>query len=234
MRPINILLTLLSLNAILVIVERISPTTKIILQPYNFLRVHEVFQMTVVIMLSIVLSFLLLKVLSKNFELLKSKKGTIIGVIFVLGIYFTATGNGLHEVASFLFNTFCDTKSVKEDVCGSMFFNDYYFGNIVYFVGLLMGNISLILFERMNPQKLVSIKDTIITIANGLVYALMLFAYAAFDRVLVGFYFVVVAAIVCGFLLLASRKKPKSLPFTLYTTVAYTVSSIATFLVRFH
>lgn len=105
-------------------------------------------------MLSIILSFLLLRALSKNFELLKSTKGTIIGIIFCLGIYFTATGNGLHEVASFLFNTFCDTKRVQADACGSMFFNDYYFGNIVYFVGLLMGNVSLILPEKMNPQKL--------------------------------------------------------------------------------
>lgn len=234
MNRINFLLTLLSLNAVLVIIERVSPTTQIILQPYSFLRVHEVFQMIVVITLSIIISFLLLKILSKNFELLKSKKGTIIGVVFVLGIYFTATGNGLHEVASFLFNTFCDTKNIKEDACGSMFFNDYYFGNIVYFVGLLLGNISLILFERMNPQKLVSKKDTIITIINGLVYGLMLFAYAGFDRVLVGFYFVVVAAIVCGFLLLTSHKKLTSLPFTLYTVVAYTGSAIATFLVRFH
>lgn len=227
-------MTLLSLNAVLIILERLSPTTKIILQPYNFLRVHEVFQITVVIMLSIILFFLLLKVLSKNFELLRSTKGTIIGIIFCLGIYFTATGNGLHEVASFLFNTFCDTKRVANNACGSMFFNDYYFGNIVYFVGLLLGNISLILFERMNPQKLVSIKDTAITIINGLVYALTLFAYAAFDKVLVGIYFVIIAAVICDFLLLTSRKKFSSLPFTLYLSLGYTVSAIATVLIRFH
>lgn len=115
-----------------------------------------------------------------------------------------------------------------------MFFNDYYFGNIVYFIGLLMGNISLILFEKMNPQKLFSKKEIVITIVNGLVYALTLFAYAAFDKVLVGFYFVIIAAVICDFLLLTSRKKFSSLPFTLYTVVAYTVSAIATFLIRFH
>lgn len=231
MSKINLLLTFLSLNAVLVIVERISPTTKIILQPYNFLRAHEVFQMTVVITLSIIISFLLLKVLSKNFELLKTKTGTWIGILFVLGIYFTATGNGLHEVASFLFNTFCNTKIVKMDSCGAMFFNDYYFGNIVYFVGLLMGNISLILFERMNPQKFHT-KDTIITIVNGVVYALMLFVYAAFDRVLIGLYFVVIAAVVCNLFLFTAKKKFSSLPFTLYTSIAYSLSAIATLFIR--
>ena len=232
MSKINLLLTLLSFNAVLVIVERISPTTKIILQPFNFLRVHEVFQMTIVITLSIVISFLLLKVLSKNFDLLRSKRGTIYGIIFILGIYFTASGNGLHEVASFLFNTFCNTKIVKNDACGAMFFHDYYFGNITYFVGLLLGNISLILFERLNPQKS-NKKDSIITIANGAVYALTLFAYAAFDRVLVGFYFVIIAAIVCNYFLFTSKKKLSSLPFNLYTSLGYTLSAAITLLIEF-
>ncbi|MBI2074640.1 MAG: hypothetical protein HYT83_02245 [Candidatus Levybacteria bacterium] len=230
---INILLTLLSLNAVLVILERVSPTTKIILQPYSFLRVHEVFQMTVVIMLSIIISFLLLKVISNNFETLKSKKAAIIGILFTLGIYFTATGNGAHEIASYFFNTFCDTKHVKNDPCGSMFFNDYYFGNIVYFVGLLFGNISLILLERLRPQKNAFTKDTLITLGNGFIYALTLFAYAAFDRVIIGFIFVAVAAISTTSLLFTANAKPRLLPFTLYCSFAYTLAAIATALVRF-
>lgn len=232
MKQINILLTLLSLNAVLVIVERISTTTRILLQPYSFLRVHEVFQMMVVITLSIIISFLLLKVLSNNFSLLKTRYGTVIGIVFSLGIYFTATGNGLHEVASFLFNTFCKS-SAQSTACGSMFFNDYYFGNIVYFVGLLLGNVSLILLERENPQKTVSYAALAVIILNGLIYALTLFAYAAFDTVLVGLYFVVIAALVCNAFLFTARKRPTQLPFTLYCAVAYTVSAVATLLIRF-
>src|SRR3989344_9298120 len=73
-KPINILPTLFSLNAVLVIIKRLSPTAKIILQPFNFLRFNEAFQMTIVIILSIVISFLMLKILSKNFKLLKTKR----------------------------------------------------------------------------------------------------------------------------------------------------------------
>lgn len=234
MSKINLLLTLLSLNAVLVIIERLSPTTKIILQPYNFLRVHEVFQMLVVIMLSIIISFFLLKHLSHNFEDLKSGRGTILGIIFVLGIYFTATGNGLHEVASFLFNTFCNTKNIENNVCGSMFFNDYYFGNIVYFIGLLLGNISLILLEKSHPEKKIDTKQTAITIINGLVYALALIAYAAFDPVLVGLWFVIISTVIVGYLFFQNKKLYFSYPFALYCFTAYALATGITLLIRFH
>src|SRR3990167_1622016 len=102
MSRVNFLLTLTSLTAIVIIIERLSPTTRIILQPYSFLRIHEVVQMIFIITASILISFYLLRLLSRNFELMKSKQGMMVAVIFILGLYFTATGNGLHEVASHL------------------------------------------------------------------------------------------------------------------------------------
>lgn len=234
MSKINLLLTLLSLDAVLVIVERVSPTTRIILQPYSFLRVHEVFQMTVVIMISVIISFLLLKVISNNFENLKTTVGTVLGIVFILGLYFTATGNGLHEVASFLYNTFCDIRTVGTGFCGASFFNDYYFGNIVYFAGLLLSNLALILLELRSPLKKTDTKQTTITVANGVVYALTLFAYAAFDRVLVGFWFVAVMSVIVGFVVISNKKKLNLIPFTLYSLTAYLLATIFTALVRFH
>lgn len=234
MSKINLLLTLLSLTAVLVIIERLSPTTKIILQPYSFLRVHEVFQMLVVIMLSIVISFYILKYLSRNFELLKTSYGTFIAVIFILGIYFTATGNGLHEVASFFFNTFCDTKHIQTDPCGSMFFDDYYFGNIVYFVGLFLGNISLMLLERQNPLKSTNTKQTTITTINAIFSALAFTAYAAFDPVLVGVYYVIISAVTALGFWVVLKKHYTLFPYTLYTAVGYALASIFTLLIRFH
>lgn len=233
MSKINLLLTLLSLDAVLVIIERVSPTTRIILQPYSYLRVHEVFQMTVVIMLSMIISFLLLKVISNNFENLKTTPGTVLGIIFILGLYFTATGNGLHEVASFLYNTFCNIRTPGTGFCGASFFDDYYFGNIVYFAGLLLSNLALILLELRSPLKKTDTKQTVITIANGVLYALTLFAYAAFDRVLVGFWFVAVMAVVVGMLVIANKKRLNLIPFSLYSLTAYLLSTILTALVRF-
>lgn len=233
MKPINILLTLLSLNTVLVIVERLSPTTKIILEPYQFLRVHEVFQMLFVILVSFPILFLILKVVSDNFRLLKDKKGTFIGVLFIIGLYLTATGNGAHEVASFVYETFCTNKHVIAGLCGSSYFNTYYFGNIVYFAGLLFSNLALILLEIKNPDKSFTKKDVMVTIVNGIVYAFTLFAYGAFDLVLVGLGFTVVMAILVDYLLFTAKSKPTALPFTLYSALAYTLSAIAILVVRF-
>jgi hypothetical protein len=233
MKPVNILLSLLSLNALVVIIERLSPTTRIFLQPYDFLRLHEVFQMLVVIAASVVISYFLLKVISDNFRLLAGTGGTIAGILFILGTYFMATGNGAHEIASHLFHTFCNTRNIETAACGSMYVNDYYFGNIVYFFGLLMGNIGLIFLERKNPVRNFSIHDIWVTIANGIIYALTLFAYAAFDPVLVGLGFIIIAALAVDALLLSARAKPTLLPFTLYCAVAYTLSAVATILVKF-
>src|SRR5260221_14480002 len=118
--------------------------------------------MSFIILATVVLPFFLLKELSKNFDLLKSKKGTLLALMFMIGIYFYSTGNGVHEVASYLFNTFCNTKHITNIPCGSMFFNDYYFGNILYFIGGLLFTIPLILFERMNPDKIFTKNDFII------------------------------------------------------------------------
>src|SRR5438874_7032406 len=98
MSRLNWILTLLSLNAVLIILERISPTTRIILQPYSFLRVHEVFQMLTIILFSTVLPFFLLREATDNFKGLQTKGGMLFGVIFITGLYFYASGNGLHEV----------------------------------------------------------------------------------------------------------------------------------------
>ncbi len=68
---------------------------------------------------------------------------------------------------------------------------------------------------------------------NGVIYGLILFLYAAFDRVLVGLESVAIMAVLTNFLLFSSKSKPSMFPFTLYSAVAYTLSTLATVLIRF-
>lgn len=234
MKRINLLLTFLSFTAVLIIVERLSFTTKIILQPYNFLRLHEVFQLLVIILISVLIPFFLLKEVTNNFELLKSKKGTLLGALFTAGLYFYATGNGVHEMASFGFNTFCDVDVIKPNLCGALFFNDYYFGNILYFFGILLSNIVLVLFERMNHIPAFSKKSMFVLAINSFIIALMLFAYAAFDKVLVGLVFIAISAIIFGFFLLTSKKNYGQLPLTFYFASSYTIATLLSVFIRFH
>jgi hypothetical protein len=49
MKRLQILFSLNSLAVVLVSIERFSFTTHILLQPYHFLRLHEVIQITVVL-----------------------------------------------------------------------------------------------------------------------------------------------------------------------------------------
>jgi len=234
MKKLNFILSLLSLNALLVTIERFSFTTKIVLQPYSYLRVHEVFQMTVLILLSTVLPFFLLKVISNNFESLKTKKGMIWATVFIIGLYFYSTGNGVHELSSYLFNQFCNTKHFTTTLCGNFFFNDYYFGNILYFVGLFLTNLALVILELDRPAKNFTRNDFIVTTVNGILLALLFFAYAAFDRVLVGLWFTIIGAVVTDGILIMSKKKLSHVPFIFYCALSYTTAAILSLLVRFH
>ncbi len=233
MQPINILFTLSSLNVLLVTVERFSFTTSVVLQPFSYLRLHELVQMTTLILFSVIIPLLLLKQLSHNFESLRTRNGQMYLLLFVIGVYFYATGNGLHEVASFLFNHYCDVKHFKDPLCGSLYFNNYYTGNILFFIGGYCMNLALALFERMKPVVHFNNKDLAILIINSLIYAFAIFAYAAFDRVLVGIAFAVLTMITIGFLLPSTRKDYRTLPFTLYCVLSYTAATVAALLVRF-
>jgi hypothetical protein len=205
----------------------------VVLQPYSFLRLHEVIQMLVIILITVLIPFFILKEVTHNFELLKTKQGTALGVLFITGVYFYATGNGAHEIASYLFNTFCDVKFFTSTLCGSMFFNDYYFGNILYFLGASLMTIPLILFERGNPRNHAQNRDLGLIIVNAVVYAIAIVAYAAFDRVLVGLVYAVVMMLIIDMLLLTAKKPWRSLPFTLYSSVCYTLGALIALLLRF-
>lgn len=233
MKRLHLLLTLTSVSVLLVTIERFSFTTQIILQPYSYLRLHEVVQMAFIILITVLIPFFILKEVSHNFELLKSRWGTLLGAIFITGVYFYATGNGAHEIASYAFNTFCDTKNFTSTLCGSLFFNDYYFGNIVYFIGAALMVIPLILFEREKPRNKVENRDAVLLVINALVYAFAIIAYAAFDRVLVGLVYSVAMMVIIDVLLLTAKKPWRQLPFTTYSAIIYTLGTLVSLMIRF-
>lgn len=234
MNRLNVLLTLSSLDVLLVTIERFSFTTQILLQPYSFLRLHEVLQMAILILFTVLIPTFVLREVAHTFETLKSRAGMTLLVCFVAGVYFYATGNGIHELASFQLNTFClDATANASVMCQGMFFNDFYFGNGVYFLGAFLMNTSLIVLEGMRPFAPVSRRDMIIATVNALVYSLAIIAYAAFDVVAVGLVFTVVSMLTIDFLLWRSRHPMNIRPFTYYAAVAYTVGGILGIVLRF-
>lgn len=234
MNRLNLLFSLSSLSVILVTIERFSPTTKILLQPYNFLRLHELVQMIFLILFTVVIPYLILREVSNNFEALLDKKGFLLSLLFTVGIYFYATGNGLHEVSSFNFNQYCDTYNFSGDLCGGFFFNDYYTGNIFYFIGAAFMVSSLMLLEKLRPNQNYKRKDLAVTLVNAVIYSLAIFAYAAFDRVLVGLVYSAVIMIFADLLFLQVRKRYLKFPVITYTAATYTLGTIAALIIKLY
>lgn len=233
MKKLNLYFSLLSLNVLLVTVERFSFTTKIVLEPYSFLRLHELFQMSVIILFTVLLPFLILKEVTHGFEDLKKKWGTLLGIVFIAGIYFYATGNGVHEVASYFFNQYCDIHAFTDKICGGIFFNDYYTGNILYFIGAFLFTIALLFFEKLHPNTNFTKNDLKIASVNACIYAFAIFAYSAFDRVLVGLIYTIIMAVVGIIFFLPVRKTPLRYPMITYTMITYVLGGFASLVVRY-
>jgi len=235
MKRLHILFSLTSLSVVLVTIERFSFTTNVLLQPYNFLRLHEVLQILVLILATVIIPFFLFKTVTDDFSLLKvSRKNLFLGVSFIAGIYFYASGNAFHELASFLLNQYCDVTKVSAGLCENLFFNDYYTGNILYFIGAFLITVSLILLEVAQPHFIMQKRDFWLLLPNCLIYALAIIAYAGFDRVLVGLVYTLVTTLSIVSILFVQRKKVLQLPVTNYMALTYTIGAVVACIVRFH
>lgn len=234
MKRLNWVFTLSSINVLLVTAERVSPTTRIVLAPHHFLRLHELVQITTLILFTVVLPLFVLRIVTRNFSSLQTGRGYALFVVFIIGIYFYATGNGLHEVSSFNFNQFCPHRQATTDLCGGFFVNDYYTGNVLYFVGGALTVITLMLFETTLPQQTFSRRDMAILYGNAGLYAVAIFAYAGFDPVLVGLVYAAGIAVVTDVLWLRVRARYRAHPVITYTAVAYSLGTVAALALRLH
>jgi hypothetical protein len=234
MRRINFLVTLYSVIALVVIIERLSPTTQILLQPFNFIRLHEINQTVIFLTATVILSFFILQSVTKNFEMLKEKSNFLLALLFVAGVYLYGAGEGWHEIASFTLNQYCDLQNLLNNLCKGLFINDYFAGNIIFFVGGVFMNASLLALSANQPVKRFNNKDMIILLINSLVYAFTWFAYAAFDKVLVGFFFSSLLMLISLGFFLKVKKKAREYPYITYSALAYTLATIATLFVKLH
>lgn len=232
MNRLNWIFAVSSFSVILITIERFSFTTKILLQPYNFLRLHEFIQMTFLILLTVIIPFFLLREITSNFKTINSKKSFLLVLLFIIGIYFYATGNGVHEVSSFFFNTYCDTQEIVSVLCQGLFVNDYYTGNIMYFLGSSFMIVTLLLLEKGRPNKNFQKKDLVPLIINSLIYAFAIFAYAAFDRVLVGLIYSIFIAIFASIMFVSVKRNYLQYPVITYTALTYVLASITAAVVR--
>jgi hypothetical protein len=229
MRRLNWLFTATSLTVLVVTVERFSFTTRILLQPWDFLRLHELVQMSVIILATVVIQGLLLREVSRGFTALTLWPF----LLFLVGVYFYATGNGVHELGSFTFNTYCVVEEPSGTLCLGLYFNDYYTGNTMYFAGALITNVGLLILARRNPIGAdFGTGAFAALLVNAAVFALAIVAYAGFDRVAVGLvYTVVMAMVALGFLVSVGREY-RRFPLITYTAATYLLGAVVGLVVR--
>lgn len=233
MRPLNKLFTFYSLVVLIIIIERLLPHTRTLIQPHNVISIHQLIQTVIFIPLTIILSFFSIKIITNDFHALKEKDNVLLVLLFVIGVYFIGAGEGWHEVTNFMLHTYCNTNQSFNNICGSLYINSFYTGNVIFFIGGVFTCLSLLTLARKLPTPTFSKNQLIILLLNSIVYAFTWFAYTAFDTVFVGFFFSALLMVISLGFLSVVRKAWKAYPFIVYNAVAYSLATIATCIVRF-
>jgi len=228
MNRLNSAFTVTSLLVLLVTIERFSFTTTILLSPYSFIRLHELVQGPILLTLFLIVSTFVLKELSHEFRTLRYP----LLALFVVGAYLYGLGEGWHEVTSFTLNQHCDVQNISGDLCGGLFINDYYTGNVLFFIGGIGMATALMVLQRLNPSSAWDDRNVVIGAANGFIYSFTFFAYAAFDTVLVGLYSTATLMLIALGLLAGVVRRWRQYPYISYSAFAYTLATAASLIVR--
>ena len=228
MNRLNGAFTVTSAIVLLVTIERFSFTTTILLQPYSFIRLHELIQGPILLALFLVVSSFVLKEISHDFKTLRFA----VLAVFVVSAYLYGLGEGWHEVTSFTLNQYCDLQDISGDLCGGLFINDFYTGNILFFIGGIGMATALLILERANPSSPWDTRNVVIGAVNSVIYSFTFFAYAAFDTVLVGLYSTAALMLISLVLLAGVARRWRQYPYTSYSAFAYSLATVASLIVR--
>ncbi|NMO49632.1 hypothetical protein HH310_00235 [Actinoplanes sp. TBRC 11911] len=233
MHILNRIFLVNSLLVVLVSVERFSATTDVILQPHSFLSLHQLVQTCVLILAGTVTFFWTFFVVSGRLRGIPTRATFWLAVTFVVGTYLYGAGEGLHEVSSYLLNSQCpDPEHAAGTLCGGLFVNDFYTGNILFFVGAFLTTAALLLAERLLPNDSFGRRDLPLLGVNAVVFAATVVAYAAFDTVLAGLVFSLVTLAFTVAMWLPKRRESLRFPVTVYSVVAYGLGSIVAVVIR--
>jgi hypothetical protein len=222
LRRIHMLLAVQSLVVILVSVNRLTSLTTGYVLPNEFLRWVDFNNMLVLPLVSVVAFYLLKKHLERVGT--GSRWLMPLNVAFIIGIYLLAASYGDHEVTNYLHVRFCadDTSS---DLCRIVIFNDDEFSHWVFFIGFVIINAALLLFQVILPTRdPLSRRDKVLLVANGIFIALGIFANLAFEEIGLDLYVVALLAALAIYL----WRRYGSQPLIIYYATAYSIGLIAT------
>lgn len=217
MKRMHVLLSVQSLLAILVSINRLGPWTLGYVLPNEFLRWVDFNNMLVLPLISLTALYLLKKTIEYDSPLREGRAHVAWNLVFIIGLYLTAASYGDHEVTNYLHQRFCmvDTTS---DLCRIVIFNDDEFSHWVFFTGFVMVNAAVIFLQVIFPyREELSGRDIALLLLNSLFLGLGVFANLGFEEIGLDLYVVALLALLSAHLLWKKGKQP----MFVYYTAAY-------------
>lgn len=233
MKRIHLIFTGLTSVIILLSLNRLTPWTSGYLQPYEFLRFLDFNAMIPIPLLTVLLYYLILREVTRDHPFTKTKLYMWLFLAFITGVYLFGASSGTHEVTNYLNTRFCDRGRVTTQLCQIIAYNDDEFSHYVYYSGLVLMNVVLLLTQYhiafKTPMKS---RDVAGITANALFIALGIFANLAFEEIGIDLWVFTFLAILSLYLWYSRRKLIKSYPIILYSGIAYTVGVVSTSLYK--
>ena len=228
MSRIHALLSIQSLLAIFVSINRLSTLALGYVLPNEFLRWVDLNNMLVIPLISLVATYLLKKTIEYDSPAREGRAHMAWNLVFIIGLYLTAASYGDHEVTNYLHVRFClnDTAS---DLCRIVIFNDDEFSHWVFFTGFILVNVAILFLQNLFPyQKTISGTDVGLLLLNSLFLGAGVMANLGFEEIGLDLYVVALLAVISAYLLWRRGKQP----MFIYYTAAYWLGLIGSVLAQ--
>lgn len=217
MPRIHALLSVQSLVAILVSINRLGPWTLGYVLPNEFLRWVDFNNMLVLPLVSLVAFYLLKKTIEYDSLVRESRAHLAINLAFITGVYLLAASYGNHEVTNYLHQRFCLADS-SSDLCRIVIFNDDEFSHWVFFAGFVMMNAAVLALQILFPHReVLTGGDVALLLLNSLFLGLGVLANLGFEEIGLDLYVVASLALLSAYLLWRRGRQP----MFVYYTAAY-------------
>ena len=217
MNRIHTLLSVQSILAILVSINRLGAWTLGYVLPSEFLRWVDFNNMLVLPLISVGASYLLKKTLEYDSPQRESRQHIAWSLVFIVGLYLLAASYGNHEVTNYLHQRFCETDTTS-DLCRIIIFNDDQFSHWIFFIGFVMGNAAILFIQNLFPRREpVTNADLALLMFNALFLGAGIFANLGFEKIGLDLYVVAFLALVSSYLLWRRGRQP----MFVYYTAAY-------------
>jgi hypothetical protein len=211
---LHLLLTAVSVDLVLLTVNRRTDLTLSFAAPNEFLRWTEVNNMLLGLV-TVLLYYALNSHVGAGAG--GERRGSrFLGLVFTFGVYLYASSYGSHEVTNYLNSRFCVDGAGS--FCRIVDFNDNEFSHYLFFGGFIVLNMTVLFTQVLSPATVpLSRMDNFFIAVNALVIAAGIAANLAFEEIGADLYVVAALAILTVVL---ARRLPGQ-PILRYYTIAY-------------